>query len=169
MLKLRSICILGLLVCVGLLTYALYLEHVLLLEPCPLCWLQRFVFVGFAAAFLVCAIHNPRSWTRYLYALVFAILTLLGAGLAGRQLWLQSLPPEARPECGLGISYMLESESLMNVLAWAARGTGECAEVQWTFAGISIPGWTFMAFLVLGIVVIVSLLRSPRGERAIFR
>lgn len=169
MLKPRPVCILGFLVCAGLLAFALYMEHVLLLEPCPLCWLQRFVFVGFAFVFIVCAIHNPRAWGRYLYALVFAVLTLLGVALAGRQLWLQSLPPEAQPECGLGITYKLDSEPLLDVIAWAARGTGDCAQVQWTFLGISIPGWTFIAFLLLGILVIVSLLRSPRGERAIFR
>lgn len=168
MLKPRPVCILGLLVCIGLLAYAYYMEHVLLLEPCPLCWLQRFVFIGFAAVFLVCAVHNPGSWVRYIYVLVFGVLTLLGLGLAGRHLWLQSLPVEAQPECGLGVSYMLDSEPLLDVVAWAARGTGECAEIQWTLLGISIPGWTFAAFAIMGVTVIVSLIRNPR-RRDIFR
>jgi len=169
MLKPRPVCIVGLLVCVGLLAYAFYMEHVLLLEPCPLCWLQRFVFAGFGVLFLVCAVHNPRAWGRYFYALVFGVLMLTGTALAGRQLWLQSLPQDAQPECGLGVSYMLESEPLMDVIAWAARGSGECAQVQWMFLGISIPGWTFIAFVLLGLAAVWSLVRSPRRERDIFR
>lgn len=166
--KPRPMSILGLLVCVGLLAYAFYMEHVLLLEPCPLCWLQRFVFMGFAVVFLVCALQNPRGWGRYAYVLVFGLLTILGVGLAGRHLWLQSLPVEAQPECGLGITYMLDVKPLAEVIAWAARGTGECAEIQWSFAGVSIPGWTFIAYVVLGISIIVSLVRNP-GQRRIFR
>lgn len=168
MLKPRPVCIIGFLVCVGLLAYAFYMEHVLLLEPCPLCWLQRFVFMGFAIVFLACAIQNPGAWGRYVYVLVFGLLTLLGIGLAGRHLWLQSLPVEARPECGVGVSYMLDIKPLTEVIAWAARGTGECGEVQWSLFGISIPGWTLIAFILLGITVIVSLIRNPR-QRDIFR
>lgn len=168
MLKTRPLCILGFLVCIGLLTYAMYMEHVLLLEPCPLCWLQRFVFMGFSLVFLVCAIQNPRSWIRYVYVLLFGLLTILGVGLAGRHLWLQSLPVEAQPECGLGVTYMLDVKPLTEVIAWAARGTGECAEIQWAFLGISIPGWTFLAFTLMGVTIILSLIRNP-GRRDIFR
>lgn len=158
----RTICILGFLICVGLLAYAFYMEYVLYLEPCPLCWLQRGVFLGFATLFLWCALHNPKAWGRFIYIAVFAVLTLLGAGLAGRQLWLQSLPPDQVPECGLGVSYMMEIMPLMEVISWAAQGTGECAEVQWTFLGLSIPGWTFIAFLGLGLITILSLFRKSR-------
>lgn len=166
--KPRPLSVLGFLICIGLLAYAFYMEYVLLLEPCPLCWLQRFVFMGFAVVFLLCALQNPRSWGRYIYALVFGMLTILGVGLAGRHLWLQSLPAEVQPECGLGVTYMLDVKPLTEVIAWAARGTGECAEIQWTFVGLSIPGWTFIAFIVLGVSIIVSLVRSPR-QRHIFR
>ncbi|MBS1269408.1 MAG: Disulfide bond formation protein B [Gammaproteobacteria bacterium] len=170
MLNPRPVCILGLLVCVGLLAYAFYMEHVLLIEPCPLCWLQRFVFAGFAVVFLICAIQNPGGWGRYVYVLVFGVLTALGAGLASRHLWLQSLPPEAQPECGVGVGYMMDIKPLVDVIAWAARGTGECAQIQWTYLGISIPGWTLMAFVLLGATVIVSLIRNPRlRRRDIFR
>lgn len=168
MLKPRLVSILGLLVCVGLLAYAYYMEYVLLLEPCPLCWLQRFVFAGFGIAFLVCAVQNPVGVGRYVYVLVFGSLMLLGLGLAGRHLWLQSLPPEAQPDCGVGVTYMLDVKPLTDVIAWAARGSGECAQVQWTFIGISIPGWTFIAFLLLGITIIVALVRH-RPQRGIFR
>ncbi|MGA8261718.1 MAG: disulfide bond formation protein B [Arenicellales bacterium] len=168
MLKPRPVCIIGFLVCIGLLAYAFYLEYMLLLEPCPLCWLQRFVFMGFAAAFLVCAIQNPRAWGRYVYVFVFGLLMLMGVGLSGRHLWLQSLPPAARPQCGVGVEYMLNIKPITEVIAWAARGTGECGDVQWTFLGISIPGWALIAFLGLGVMVIVSLIRNPR-QRDIFR
>lgn len=159
MLNPRTVCIAGFTVCAGLLGYAFYMEHVMMLEPCPLCWLQRGVFLGFAIVFLICAVHRPTGWGRYIYSLGFAVLTLLGAGLAGRQLWLQSLPPDQVPECGLGVTYMLEVAPLLDVISWAARGTGECAEVQWIFLGLSIPGWTLLFFVALGTVAIFSMLR----------
>jgi disulfide bond formation protein DsbB len=75
---------------------------------------------------------------------------LIGAGLSIRHLWIQNKPEEEVPECGPGLSYIFENFPLINTLKLMLSGTGECAEVLWTFLGISIPGWTLVAFLFLG-------------------
>lgn len=99
-----------------------------------------------AALSLVAALHNPASVGQRIYAASCATVAAIGAGVAGRQVWLQNLPEDQVPACGPGLEYMLEVFPLFEVLEMALRGTGDCAEVQWTFLTISIPGWSLLAF-----------------------
>ncbi|MCG8519087.1 MAG: disulfide bond formation protein B [Pseudomonadales bacterium] len=150
-------------VCAGLLATAFYMEHVQGLEPCPLCWMQRFAFMAVGLVSLVAALHNPGPLGGRIYGLSLAVAAGGGLGLAGRQLWLQSLPADQVPACGPSVDYMLEVFPLGEVLAMAIRGTGDCAEVVWRFLGLSIPGWTALFFGVLVIVGLVMLVRP--GQR----
>jgi len=92
-------------------------------------------------------VHNPGRR----FAGVYAALTLLfagaGAGFAGRQIWLQSLPKDQVPSCGMGLNYMLETLPLSDVIGKVLGGSGECAEKGWVFLGLSIAGWTFVFFI----------------------
>ena len=100
------------------------------------------------------AVHDPGTTGRRLYGVAITIAALAGAGVAGRHVWLQSLPPGQAPECGPGLSYMLDAFPLTDVIAMVLRGSGECAEVQWTFLALSIPEWTlvmFVAFALFGL------------------
>ena len=75
---------------------------------------------------------------------------LIGAGIASRHLWLQHLPPDQIPECGPGLDYMLEVFPLSETIRMAFTGSGECADIVWSFLGISMPGWTLLWYLGLG-------------------
>ena len=128
----------------GLMAFALYLEHVYLLDPCPLCMMQRIwvVIVGLIA--LAAALHGrqARRW-----ALATGGAAVIGSGFSLRQLWLQSLPADEVPACGPGLEYMLEVFPLSDVLKAMVLGTGNCAEVTWTFLSLSIPAWVLVAFV----------------------
>ena len=142
--------------CAALLATAFNMEYVMGLEPCPLCWLQRYAFMAVGLIALAGAIHNPVAVGGRIYGVLLMIFAGLGIGLAGRQLWLQSLPPGEVPACGPSVDYMLEVLPWREVLETALRGTGDCAEVTWRFLGLSIPGWTsiFFALCILaGLVV----------------
>ena len=95
---------------------------------------------------LLGCLHNPGRGGQRGYAGVMLLIALAGIGLAWRQLWLQSLPPEEVPACGPGIYYMLDRFPLGDVLASMIKGTGDCAEVQ-LFLGVSIPVWSLLAFI----------------------
>jgi disulfide bond formation protein DsbB len=82
----------------------------------------------------------------------------IGAGLASRQIWLQALPKDQVPACGMGLSYMMESMPFLDVIARVLQGTGECAEKGWVFLGLSIAGWTFVFFVGM-IVAAFALIR----------
>lgn len=137
------------LVCLGLLGTAFYMEHVMGLEPCPLCMMQRIAVASVGLAALLAFVVNAQAWGRYVLAGLVALFATAGMGLSGRQLWLQSLPADQVPACGPGLDYMLEVFPLLEVISIAIRGTGDCAEVQWTFLGLSIPGWTILAFAAM--------------------
>lgn len=139
---------------------ALYIEHVQGLDPCPLCLAQRLAFGWIALALVLGLIVNPRAGGRATLSLLIGVGALAGIGLAGRQLWLQSLPADQVPTCGFGLDFMLEAYPWWEVLAYTLRGTGDCAEVQ-LFLGLSIPWWSLMGF-VATLVLSVWLWRMPR-------
>ena len=152
----RAPYILIFLACAGLLAFALYAEHVMGLEPCPLCMLQRFGFLIMGLVALVAAIHGPRSWGRWVYAVPYVAGGGWGLATAGRHVWLQSLPEDQVPDCGPGLFFMREFEfGWGEIVREAFTGAGECAEVSWTFLGLTIPMWTLLWYV--GLIVFMLL------------
>jgi protein dithiol:quinone oxidoreductase len=145
----RQYFLLGFVACCSLLLIGLYLQHVKNLEPCPLCISQRIAIMATGVTFLVAAIHNPWQTGKNIYAIVCAIFALCGAGISTRHVWLQHLPPDQVPECGPGLEYMFQNFPIMQTLKFMLSGTGDCAKVDWTLLGFSIPELTLVAFLSL--------------------
>jgi disulfide bond formation protein DsbB len=143
---------LGFTACVfGMLFAVLVLQGYLELEPCPLCIFQRVAMIGMAAVFLVAALHNPRGWGARVYGTLILLVAGGGAAIAARQVWLQHLPADQVPACGPELEYMLEAFPLFETIRIVLAGTGDCAEVQWTFLTLSIPEWTLILFITLGV------------------
>ena len=137
----------GAVACAALMATALYMQHVMQLEPCPLCVFQRIFVIALGAVMLIAAIHNSNGAARRVYGALIVVVGALGVIVAGRHVWLQNLPEDQVPECGPGLEYMLDAFPLTEALSMVFRGSGECAEVQWTFLGLSIPGWTLLIFI----------------------
>lgn len=131
------------------------MQYIMDLEPCPLCMMQRIVIYACALLFLTTAVHNPADTGRRIYSALITITSLAGAGFSTRQLWLQSLPEDQVPACGPSFDYMVDVLPLSDLLSAMMRGTGDCAEVQWTFLTLSIPGWTLIAFLFLAVLGLI--------------
>lgn len=140
----------GFLTCASLLGYALYVQYQMLMLPCPMCILQRVAFAAMAVLFLIGALHGPGQWRGRVYAVLVALAGVAGAVLAGRHYQIQHLPPDEIPLCtGMGLDYMLDAFPLQEVVARVFTGSGECAKIDWTFLGLSMPGWTFICFVLL--------------------
>ena len=156
----RSINTIVFLGCAGLIAIALFFEHVMGLEPCYLCIMQRVMVIvtGFLA--LVAAVHNPAMTGIRVYASLMALSALGGALVSIRQLWLQSLPADQVPACGPDLDYMLDVFPILEVLPMLLKGDGSCAEILWTLFGISMPGWVLVAFAGLMIISLYQLFRS---------
>lgn len=152
----------GFLACVALLAAAYYLQYFEGLAPCPLCVFQRVAFFVLGLVFLAAALHHPHGWGRGVYAALIAVSSGTGAAIAGRHVWLQSLPPDQVPSCGPGLNYLLDAFPLFEAVGAVLRGSGECAEVE-KLLGLSIPLWALLAFIGLGVAgVAVNLLGRPR-------
>ena len=141
----------GFALCAALLAYALYVQFGMLMMPCPLCILQRIAFAALGLIFLVGGLHAPKGRVgRAIYGLLAFIPAAAGAGIAARHVWLQSLPPSEVPLCtSMGLDYMVEAMGPMSALAKVLEGSGECAKVDWTFLGLSMPAWTLAWFVGL--------------------
>jgi disulfide bond formation protein DsbB len=151
MMRSRTAYGIGALVCIALLGYAYYLQYVEHLEPCPLCMVQRAFFYAVLALFVLAAIHAPRGWGARVYSGLITLFALGGAAAAGRQVWLQHLPPDKVPQCGPDLFFMLENFPLARTLEKLFYGSGECAAVDWKFLGLSIAGWSLVWFIALAI------------------
>lgn len=144
----RGVFLGGFLVCLGMLLAAGYFQFIEHLDPCPLCILQRVMVLAIAIVFLLGAIHNPISVGRRIYGFLLVTMAGLGAAIAGRHVWLQNVPEDQVPSCGPGLNFMLDNFPLSQAIEMVLRGSGECADVMWTFLGLSIPAWTLVAFIV---------------------
>jgi disulfide bond formation protein DsbB len=153
----------GAVVSLALIAYAYFwVQQRMLLMPCPLCVFQRIAFGGIALAGLLGALHNPRGTTgRRTYGLLAFLAACTGAAIAGRHLYIQSLPASDVPSCNsLGLDYMLDVMPVFDVIRDVLRGSGECAKVDWTWLGLSMPGWTLVCFVLLGIGALVAGFRA---------
>jgi disulfide bond formation protein DsbB len=137
------------LVVAALLGYAYYAQFELGLEPCPLCIFQRIAMIALFIVLLAAALHAPRGRGRRVYGALAALAALSGVAIAGRHVWLQHLPPDQVPACGPGLDYLLDTFPLGETLRKVFTGSGECAEVHWRFAGLSMPEWTLVFFVLL--------------------
>ena len=151
--------------CAALLAYAYYVQFRLFIDPCPLCILQRVAFLALGLVALAAALHGPREFGRKVYGLLAVVSAAVGAGIALQHVRLQNLPADQVPACGPGLNYMIDTLPLAAALKKAFTGSGECAQVDWTFLGLSMPTWTLICFIVLGLWAIYAAFRSAPVRR----
>tara|TARA_B100001750_G_scaffold224257_1_gene215177 strand:+ start:969 stop:1469 length:501 start_codon:yes stop_codon:yes gene_type:complete len=147
----RHLLLMGFLISVLLIVYVLYTQYVLGLEPCPLCILQRMAVIALGLSFLLLAVRPPqRKKSKFLASLLFVVISSAGVGIASRHVWIQNLPPDKVPGCGPGLDFLMANFPLSEVLEMVFSGSGECAEISWSFAFLSMPAWALIWLIVLG-------------------
>jgi disulfide bond formation protein DsbB len=145
----RLLCLLGFGACAFGIAFALMLQQLGGYEPCAMCIFQRIAMIGAGLLFLAGAAHAPARAGRWIYAVLAAFATGIGAGIAGRQVWLQQLPADRVPACGPTLDYLLDMFPLTEVVTMILKGDGNCAKIDAQWLGITLPGWTLIAFLGL--------------------
>lgn len=154
----------GLLGSLGLVAVAyFYFQQHLGLAPCPLCMFQRAALVGVAVFCLLGVVFSPGKVFSKFIAVGASLSSILGLMIAGRQVWLQHLPEDKVPECGPDLAFMLDVFPLSQVISTVFQGSGECAEVQWTFLSFSMPEWMLFVFLVMTIICLRLLFKRERN------
>lgn len=136
--------------CVALLAFGLYLQHVVGLEPCPMCIVQRYTMVLIAVVAAIGAAVTGRR-TQVVLGALLAILAVFGAFVAARQSWLQWYPPEIAT-CGRDFYGMIENFPLQRAIPMIFKGSGDCTAIDWTFLGGSIANWSFLWFVAFALL-----------------
>ena len=158
----RTAFVLPALACAALLGFGYYLQYGQDLQPCPLCLIQRGFFYAVLSICAVAVLHGSNGRGASAYGILAALFAAGGAVVAARQVWLQHLPKDKVPQCGPDLYFMLENLPLAATLKKLVAGTGECAQVDWTFLGFSIAEWSLAWFSAIVLYAAwVALRRKP--------
>jgi disulfide bond formation protein DsbB len=145
---------------IGMLVFGLYLQHVVGLNPCPMCIVQRYALIGVVVLALVG--WRLRGKGLAVFSLLLTMTAGFGAFTAARQSWLQWYPPEV-VNCGRDFYGMVENFPLNRAIPMIFKGSGDCSKIDWTFLGGSIANWSFVAFVAFvlaGLLVAVQAWRQ---------
>lgn len=137
------------LITVIVLLTSLYLQYFVKLQPCPLCLMQRFC-VFLLLIIMGLSFHTLKR--AHLLSILQVIISAAGMFFSVRQIWLQTLPPDKAPACMPGLDVLINYfpwQTVAKALFW---GAGDCAEVTWSFLGISLPGWGAIYFLFMFLI-----------------
>ena len=159
----RAIFLLIFLGCASLIGYALYLQLVKNLVPCPLCVVQRVAYwlVGLLA--LLAFFHSPGAAGRRVYSGMMAIFAFTGAVVALRQAWLVRYPEAF--ECGIS-----PEEKFLNALPiaqwWPSmfEANGDCADAAWEFSLLTLPDWSVIFFIIMGSLAVYIFFTRQRNR-----
>ncbi len=149
-------------VCHEMLVAAYYFQYVEGLNPCPLCIVQRVVVFAIGIWLLLMAVLNSSagSLLSRLTNGVGVVISLVGVAAAGRQVWLQSLPPADIPACGPDLAYMMDMFSANEILAELLKGSGDCAKVDWSLFGLSMGAWMLVVFSLFALFFLLRAVRK---------
>ncbi len=149
MLTRRQVNWLGATVAAAALVFAFYAQYGLDLVPCHLCIFQRVTITALGSAFLVAALFSRPGARGILFAVLIGIAGLATIATAGRHVWIQMQPAGSVPACGADLAFMMDLFPLTDVILKVFKAGGECAKVDWSFLGLSMPAWVLVIAFVL--------------------
>ncbi len=134
----------------GLIGFALYLQHVKQLQPCPLCIIQRYVFFAVALICIVAA-FLPAAAAR-IGAGLGALAALGGAGVAGWHVWIIAHPGVS---CGIDpLETSLNKIFTAELMPYLFKADGFCTDAVEPVLGLQIPLWSLLWFAVFAVVLL---------------
>ncbi|MPV86397.1 disulfide bond formation protein B [Ostreibacterium oceani] len=134
--------------CFALVAYAyFYMEKTLYLIPCPLCYAQRLAFVVLGVLFVLAAFFPGAKKGKLIHTTLLLLAAIGGAALSIRHLYLQNLPKDQLASCGVDFYGMWDVMPFGQAVISMLSGASDCGSVQWQWLGLSIPGWTLLAFI----------------------
>jgi disulfide bond formation protein DsbB len=137
-LTLRSFLIATAAFCVGLLAYAAYLQHgPQFQQPCPLCVLQRYVYIAIA---LVAALGAWRNQIGYVFGV--EAVALGGVGLAGWQVAKGSTMTACQAD---PIGQFVNGLPTADLFPQYFFANGGCAD-RYDALGLPVPVWSLICF-----------------------
>lgn len=154
----------------GLVGGGVWMAQTLNLAACPLCILQRMLYLllGLAGGIGIAVAAHPLG--HRVAALAMAGIAAVGAFVAGYQVWIQRFARDTR--CAADMPWW---ERLVD---WAGeqvplvfQASGLCSDPAWKFLGLSIAEWSLLIFAALLALALAAAFRklpawTPRPNRA---
>ena len=140
---------LGVAACAVALAFAFYSQYGLGLVPCHLCIFQRVTVAALGVVFVLAALVSHPGTRGAVFAVLIALAGLATIATAGRHVWIQMQPEGSIPACGADLAFMLDLFPLTEVILKVFKAGGECAKVDWSFLGLSMPAWVLVLAVVL--------------------
>ena len=139
--------------CIALLAVALYLQQVLDMLPCPLCVIQRYLFLAIAVACLAGVAAGKAKAGAGLGLLA----ALGGLGVAGKHMYILAHPGLS---CGIDpLETSLNKIFTAQYLPFLFKADGLCEDATAPLFGLSVPQWSFVWFALFAIALIWVLAR----------
>ena len=145
----------------GLVVSSVILARTLNLSACPLCILQRMVYLLVAAESALVFVFVRSDPSRRQAAVAMAITAATGATIAGYQTWIQRFARD--------VSCTADQPWWEQFVNWAGaqfpmlfEATGLCSEAGWKFLSLSIAEWSLLIFSAMSVVALLAA-RSARS------
>ncbi|WJF90971.1 disulfide bond formation protein B [Paraburkholderia bonniea] len=150
------------LACLGLVGGALYFQYVRHEDPCPLCILQRYFFLLIALFAFLGARFKQWIGIRVLEAMA-ALAAAAGIATAARHVYVQANPGFS---CGFdALQPVVDSLPPATWLPGVFKVGGLCETLYPPVLGISLPGWSLLAFVIAFIPLVLSLWHNRHRSR----
>lgn len=149
------------LLCAGLVGASFYVQHVLLVEPCPLCMIQRYTYLLLAIVFFAAALPGPRPGVQRGLLVLALVLVVAGGGVAAYQSRLQLFPVAQAATCAPSLSYMIDTLPMNELIGRLFRAHGDCSDTSFKIFGLTLAQLSLAAFTAL-FVSLVAVLRRRR-------
>ncbi|MFC3032379.1 disulfide bond formation protein DsbB [Pseudoalteromonas fenneropenaei] len=136
---------------------ALYFQYQMGLEPCIMCIYQRTAVLGVLFAGLFGAINPSALWSRLLGFATWGVASIWGFLLAREHIAMQTTTDPFAFTCDIYPNF----PSFMPLHEWLPHffaATGDCGNIDWMFAGLSMPGWMEVIFALYSIAFILVIL-----------
>ena len=118
------------------------------LAACPLCIIQRMLYLSLGLAALVGLAVARHPLGRRLAALAMALVAATGAFVAGYQTWIQRFARDV--QCaGEAAWWELLVDRAGESLPLLFQASGLCSDPAWKFLGLSIAEWSLAIFAAL--------------------
>lgn len=150
------------LVCLGLLGFALYLQHVENLDPCPWCIVQRLLFIAVGLVCLAAALHRPGRTGTLLYGVLGGLIAAGGAAAAAYHIYIQNDKARALECMGSPLERWLDASRIGKMIPPLLQYDGSCIAKPWAFLGLSIPAWSLVWFVILLAAFVAVVVKARR-------
>lgn len=145
----------------------MYFQYVEFMEPCPLCMFSRFAIGSLGFILLINAIFQPRheSILNKLLQVLGMLSAAMGIWISAKHLHIQNLPKDQVMDCGAPLEMLVDAMPMSEVFTTVMMGDGKCAEINFQWLGLTMPGWMLLIFSIAFIVMLYRLVQAFKAPK----